>query len=86
MLFRSSKNVCLHGQRFVLRNVIVAEVLHRLRIIEKFGTGMTRIRSAYQPYPVQPALEIEDDALNVTLPVLHNGAALGEIPGSDRLY
>ena len=47
---------------------------------------MTRIRSAYQPYPVQPALEIEDDALTVTLPVLHNGAALGEIPGSDRLY
>lgn len=81
-----SKNACLHGQRSVLRNVIVAEVLHRLRIIEKFGTGMTRIRSAYQPYPVQPALEIEDDALTVTLPVLHNGAALGGIPGSDRPY
>lgn len=70
-------NACLHGQRSVLRNVIVAEVLHRLRIIEKFGTGMTRIRSAYQPYPVQSALEIEDDALTVTLSVLHNGAALG---------
>ena len=51
-----------------------------------YSAKSARIRSAYQSYQVQPALGIEDDALTVTFPALHNGAALGEIPGSDRLY
>ena len=68
-----------HDEREQTLNQLLVE-------INGYSAKSARIRSAYQPYPVQPALEIEDDALTVTLPVLHNGAALGEIPGSDRLY
>ena len=60
----------LNGQVSVLRNPVVAEVFLKLRYIEKFGTGIDRIKRAYEAAPVQPAFDVKESFITVTLPVL----------------
>lgn len=60
----------LEGRYSMLRNPILAEVLFRLGIIEKFGTGVKRIKRAYEGLGKSPSFEMGDDFICVTLPVL----------------
>ena len=48
----------------------IAEVFHRLRIIEKFGTGIDRIRGEYANQANQPQFQITDSHINIVLPVI----------------
>lgn len=58
------------------RNMNLAIVFNRLGLIERFGTGIGRIRQAYQNSMVQPDFEITDRHIIVTLPVQKNLDAL----------
>lgn len=58
----------------LVRNRIVADVFRRLGIIEKFGTGVKRIKEYYRNLPVKPSFEIYDNCVTVILPRL-NGAS-----------
>lgn len=58
----------LYGNASILRNVTLAEIFSRLRIIEKFGTGIARIREAYEPYEAQPQFVIEEHSIKIILP------------------
>lgn len=61
---------CLHGQISVLRNPIVAEVFLKLGYIEKFGTGIARVRRAYRDLINQPVFDVRGGMVTVTRPVV----------------
>ena len=52
-----------------LRNPIVAEAFLKLDYIEKFGTGIARIRRAYRDSINQPIFDVRGGMVAVTLPV-----------------
>ena len=60
----------LYGQISVLRNPIVAEVLLKLNYIEKFGTGIARIRRTYRESTAQPVFDARSGSVVVMLPVV----------------
>lgn len=60
----------LSGDLSVLRNPILANVFHRLNLIEKFGTGIRRIREAYAESQAKPSFEVTENIIKVTLPLL----------------
>lgn len=63
----------LDGQLSVLRNPIIANLFYRLRIIEKFGTGIRRINSAYTESITKPSFHIGPNSVKVVLPLLEVG-------------
>ena len=50
------------------RNKKLAEVFHRLRLIESYGTGIRRIFKLYENCPVQPTIEATANAFRIVLP------------------
>lgn len=68
----------LEGQVSILRNPILGNVLFRLEIIERFGTGVLRIRESYRDSAVQPAFEVFENSIKITLPVIQSIAGLTE--------
>lgn len=60
----------LSGDLSVLRNPILANVFHRLKLIEKFGTGIRRIKEAYTDSQTKPSFEVTESIIKVTLPLL----------------
>lgn len=60
----------LYGQVSLIRNVTLAEVFHRIGLIEKFGTGILRIREEYSPFAANPKFDVTGDHIRVILPVI----------------
>jgi ATP-dependent DNA helicase RecG len=50
------------------RNKNLAEVFHRLRLIESYGTGIRRIFNLYADCPVQPKIEVTTNTFKMILP------------------
>lgn len=59
----------LDGQVSVLRNPILGNVLFRLHLIERFGTGVKRINEEYSKSRVKPKFDFYENSIKVTLPV-----------------
>lgn len=53
-----------------LRNPIIGNVFFRLDYIEMFGTGIERIKAAYEPFTAKPAFTVSKNYLTVSLPVV----------------
>ncbi|WP_251717071.1 ATP-binding protein [Lactobacillus agrestimuris] len=66
-----SKEEYLSGQLSVLRNPVIANVFFRLGLIEKFGTGIARIRESYEDSITQPKFEIFENSIKIVLPLLN---------------
>ena len=63
------------------RNKKLAEVFHRLRLIESYGTGIRRIFKLYEECPVQPNIEVTSHAFKIVLPNMNTvGAAAESVP------
>lgn len=60
----------LAGRISLLRNPIVASVFFRLKLIEKFGTGIRRIRSAYKDTAAKASFHLSENAIQVILPII----------------
>jgi ATP-dependent DNA helicase RecG len=60
----------LAGQYSSLRNPILSNVFFRLHLVEILGTGILRIREAYEGKAVQPEFTISGHAIKVVLPVI----------------
>ncbi len=60
----------LDGQFSLLRNPILAGVFFRLGYIEKFGTGITRIKYAYRASVSQPQFVVRQRSVTVVLPTV----------------
>lgn len=50
------------------RNQALADVFYRLELIEAYGTGMARIRDAYQDFTVNPRIQVTKNSFNMILP------------------
>ena len=50
------------------RNKKLAEIFHRLRLIESYGTGIRRIFKLYENCPIQPDIEATNNAFKIVLP------------------
>ena len=65
------------------RNKKLAEVFHRLRLIESYGTGIRRIFKLYENCPVQPSIEATANAFKIVLPNMNAaGTATESIPAA----
>ena len=64
-----SEREYLEGQVSRLRNPILGNVFFRLRLIERFGTGVLRIRDAYRGCERQPQFKVYENSICVTLPL-----------------
>ena len=60
----------INGQFSSLRNPIIADVFFRLKMIEKFGTGILRIRELYKDAAIKPQFTVYDNSITVILPVM----------------
>lgn len=68
----------------ILRNRIIGSVFYRLHLIEKFGTGIRRIKEAYEGSVVKPIFNVTDSNIKITLPVMRKKAELS--PDENRVY
>ena len=50
------------------RNKNLAEIFHRLRLIESYGTGIRRIYKLYDNCSAQPVIEVAPNAFKMILP------------------
>lgn len=66
-----SKEDYLNGNYSLIRNNIIAFIFLRLNIIEEYGTGVRRIRRAYQDSLIKPSFEITDNCITVVLPTFN---------------
>ena len=57
------------------RNKHLAEVFHRLRLIESYGTGIRRIYKLYENCASKPVIEASPNAFRITLPNMNEGNA-----------
>ena len=63
------------------RNKKLAEVFHRLRLIESYGTGIRRIYKLYENCSAQPVIEVTAHAFKIILPNMNAaGAAVKSMP------
>ncbi len=57
------------------RNRKLAEIFHRLRLIESYGTGIRKIYALYKHCSVQPRLEITPGTFKLVLPNMNAASA-----------
>lgn len=60
----------LNGILSVLRNPVIGMVFFRLNLIEMFGTGIRRIKEAYDDYSVEPQFIVSEKAVTIILPAV----------------
>lgn len=64
------------------RNKNLAEMFHRLRLIESYGTGIRRIYKFYEGCPTQPLIEATSNAFKIVLPNMNTAIATTQIKTS----
>lgn len=63
------------------RNRKLAEIFHRLRLIESYGTGIRKIYTLYKDCAVQPRIEVTTNTFKLVLPNMNASSAItGHIP------
>lgn len=65
------KEEYLEGRLSKLRNPVIANVFFRLKYIEKFGTGILRIKELYKNSTFKPEFIINDNSITIILPSLN---------------
>lgn len=68
----------LMGRVSVLRNALLAEVFFRLGFIEKFGTGVLRIREAYRDSIETPRFQVMENSITVILPYIGSKSGISD--------
>lgn len=63
-----SKEEYLDGQVSKLRNPMIANIFYRFKYIEKFGTGILRIKDLYKELNVKPNFKVYENSISVILP------------------
>lgn len=76
-----SKEDYLNGKTSKLRNPILAYVFYRLRYIDLFGNGISKIKELYKDMHVKPYFEVNEDSIIVTLPVVDKKVPLTKDEG-----
>lgn len=66
------------------RNKKLADVFHRLRLIESYGTGIRRIYKLYETCPLKPEIDVSNSAFKMVLPNMNAVAELSSVIEDDR--
>lgn len=61
------------------RNKKLAEIFHRLHLIESYGTGIRRIYSFYSNCAIQPRIEVTTNTFKIVLPNMNSNNAKGTL-------
>lgn len=56
------------------RNRKLAEIFHRLRLIESYGTGIRKIYALYKDCPIQPRIEVTHNTFKLILPNMNTAS------------
>lgn len=72
------KEEYLMGGISIPRNYIIGNVFFRLKIIERFGTGIRRIKDLYSNSSIKPQFIVSDNMIKVILPAFSNKVNLSE--------
>ena len=78
------KEAYLRGGISMLRNRIIGSVFFRLHLIERFGTGVRRIKEEYMDSKIKPVFDMTENTIKITLPVKEKGSSLTE--DENRVY
>ena len=62
------------------RNRKLAEIFHRLKLIEAYGTGIRKIYARYEDCSTQPRIEITPNTFKLILPNMNGSAQAPETP------
>ena len=62
----------------MLRNRIIGSVFFRLHLIERFGTGVRRIKEEYMDSKIKPVFDMTENTIKITRPVKEKGSSLTE--------
>ena len=63
------------------RNRKLAEIFHRLRLIESYGTGIRKIYALYKDCAAQPRIEVTPNTFKIVLPNMNaSGAVVESMP------
>lgn len=54
------------------RNKNLADIFHRLHLIESYGTGIRKIYTLYSKCPVQPRIEVTSNTFKIILPNMNS--------------
>ena len=68
----------LSGKLSILRNRNLANVFYRLGLVERFGTGITRIKQLYAESLIKPEFEVSENAIKIVLPIFETNVNLTE--------
>jgi len=68
----------------VARNEKLAQALHRLNIIEAYGTGIPRIYGAYENSPVQPEIPVVNGGFLIRVPNQNYSLQQSKVNASSR--
>ena len=60
------------------RNRKLAEIFHRLRLIESYGTGIRKIYALYKDCAAQPRIEVTPNTFKLVLPNMNASGAVAE--------
>ena len=60
----------LNGNISQLRNPIIANIFYRLKLVEKFGTGIRKIKKLYDNFTNKPLFQITENSISITLPIV----------------
>ncbi len=60
------------------RNRKLAEIFHRLRLIESYGTGIRKIYTLYKDHIAQPRIEVTPNTFKLVLPNMNANAEIVE--------
>ena len=71
-----SKEQYLEGNFSSLRNPILADIFHRLNIVEIFATGIKRIIRSYEQSYSKPEFRVFDTSVTIVLPVVESNVIL----------
>lgn len=67
-----SKESFLKGSFSILKNPIIANIFHRLEIVEIFATGIRRINDSYTIFSKKPVFDITENSISILLPKKQN--------------
>lgn len=68
----------LEGRISTLRNPVLGGVFFRLGLIERFGTGVPRIKEAYRDSASKPLFTLRENSITVVLPLLDADSDLAD--------
>lgn len=65
-----SEDEYIRGGISIPRNYIIGNIFFRLKMIERFGTGIRRINDIYSQNSIKPKYIISDNSIKVILPII----------------